>query len=193
MADDAGVVATVQRTEWVVITGPPSAGKTSVINALAQRGHRVVAETARHYIASLGHSAREIAADRGLQRRLQREISRRQAGIEEALVPDETVFLDRALPDSLAYFARLGLMTAELLPRATRYRYRRVFFLDGLPLDADGVRFERADEAAELAEQIFDAYAGLGYRPIRVPVFEGEEPGHAVDRRVAFILEHSRA
>jgi predicted ATPase len=69
------VTAPARSTEWIVITGPPSAGKTSVIEALRQRGHPVVAETARHYIASLRRSPSEIAGEPSLQRRIQHDIS----------------------------------------------------------------------------------------------------------------------
>lgn len=178
-------------TQWIVITGPPSAGKTSVIEALAGMGQPIVAETARHYLASLPQSPAEIAADQALQRDIQRSISRLQQAIEAALPTGDRVFLDRALPDSLAYFSRLGLSTHELLAHSSRYRYRQVFFLDGLPLAEDGIRFERAEDLEELAAQILAAYSGLGYSPIRVPVFETLAPQDAVTARVDFILRKS--
>lgn len=179
-------------TQWVVITGPPSAGKTSVIEALAGMGQPIVAETARHYLASLPHRPTEIAADQALQRQIQRSISRLQREIEAALPTGDRIFLDRALPDSLAYFGRLGLPTHELLSHSSHYRYRQIFFLDGLPLAEDGIRFERAEELELLATQILAAYAGLGYSPIRVPVFETLAPQEAVAARVDFILRESR-
>lgn len=185
--------ASTQTTNWVVITGPPSAGKTSVIHALQQRGHNVVAETARHYIASLGRSPSEIAADASLQRRIQHGISALQHEIEDGLEPAETLFLDRALPDSLAYFHQLGLSTDDLMQRAARFRYRHVFFLEALPFADDGLRFERANEAEALADRLIAAYAGLGYAPIRVPVFEHLEPEASVAERVALILGRSMA
>lgn len=174
-----------------MITGPPSAGKTSVIESLGRRGHAVVAETARHYIQSLPYETREIAADLALQQCIQREISRRQEQRELGLSQVERVYLDRALPDSLAYFSRLGLELESLYRRATRFRYRQVFFLDGLPLAEDGLRFEVQDEAAALAAQILTAYERLGYRPVQVPVFAELAPEEAVERRVEFILAHA--
>jgi len=180
-------------TNWFVITGPPSAGKTSVIEALRQRGHPVVAETARQYIASLGRSPSEIAADPALQRRIQHEISALQAQAEDRLAPAETVFLDRALPDSMAYFRQLSLPTDELVQRSTRFRYRQIFFLEGLPFANDGLRFERVEEAMQLADHIISAYVELGYAPIRVPVFDQLEPAASVAERVTHILQRSTA
>ncbi len=162
-----------------------------MIDALGQLGHRVVAETARHYIAALGRSPSEIAADALLQRRIQHDISALQHQIEDRLDPEETLFLDRALPDSLAYFRQLGLPTDELIPRATRFRYRDVFYLEALPFADDGLRFEGAHEAAALAERIIEAYVGLEYSPVRVPAFEHLQRQASVDERVARILGHS--
>lgn len=189
MTKDAEAAGPVRETAWVVITGPPSAGKTSLIEALARRGHWVVAETARRHIASLGRSAAEMGADVALQRALQLTISRLQRRLEDALPAGELVFLDRALPDSLAYFARLGLPTRELALSAARARYRHVFFLEGLPLVADGLRFEAAAEAQALAVGLLDAYRGLGYEPVRVPAFAALGAEAAVAERLRLITE----
>jgi predicted ATPase len=175
-------------TAWCVITGPPSAGKTSVLEALAAQGQRIVAETARAHIATLGKTPEQIAADRALQVEIQHAIVQRQQGVENALPPPSTVFLDRALPDSLAYFRRLRLPETELIRRATTYRYRHVFYLEGLPLERDGLRYEDDGEARALGEQIHAAYLSLGYVPTRVPAFADLPISQAIARRVALML-----
>jgi predicted ATPase len=175
-------------TAWRVITGPPSAGKTSVIEALAARGHRTVPESARAHIAALGHRPEAIAADGGLRVAIQQGIARRQRGVELDLRPDEPLFLDRALPDSIAYFQRAGLSVEPLVADVRRRRYRRVFYLEGLPLDRDGLRFEDDGEAAALGEAILAAYAMLDYFVVRVPAYAGDAVEVAVQRRVELIL-----
>jgi len=175
-------------TTWHVITGPPSAGKTSVIEALAVRGHRVVPESARAHIAALGHTPAVIGADRQLQIDIQQGIARRQRAVEDDLHPAEPLFLDRALPDSIAYFRRAGLPVEPIVADGRRRRYRRVFYLEGLPLDRDGLRFEDDGEAAALGEAILAAYGMLGYEPVRVPAFAGLPVELAIARRVELIL-----
>lgn len=177
-------------TAWCVVTGPPSAGKTSVIDALAARGHPIIGETARAHIETLGKSPAEIAADAALQVEIQYAIARRQHAVENGLHPPRPLFLDRALPDSLAYFRRLALADAALMQRAATYRYRHVFYLEGLPLTRDGLRFEDDGEARALGEQIVAAYRALGYTPIRVPAFAELSPAQSIARRVMFLLAH---
>jgi predicted ATPase len=178
-------------TAWCVITGPPSAGKTTIIEALAARGHGVVQETARTHITGLGHAPAEIAADRVLQARIQHGIARRQRRIEQTLDPAEPLFLDRALPDSIAYFEQLALETADLFASA-RWRYRRVFYLEGLPLEADGLRFEDARNARAVGEAILGAYRRLGYQPVHVPAFAQYDLSGAVAKRLSVILAHNQ-
>ena len=175
-------------TDWCVITGPPSAGKTSVLDALAARGHRIVGETARAHIETLGKSPDEIAADAELQVEIQYAIASRQHAVENGLHPRRPLFLDRALPDSLAYFRRLRIPDGYLIQRAAAYRYRHVFYLEGLPLARDGLRFEDDGEALALGEQIHAAYLSLGYIPIRVPTFAELPISQAIERRVALVL-----
>lgn len=179
-----------RQTAWNILTGPPSAGKTSILRRLADLGHRVVGETARSHIAALEKSPAEIAADRALQHRIQQDIADLQHALEARLEAGDDIFLDRALPDSVAYFRRLGLSVDALFERGRRLRYRRVFFIAGLPLSRDGLRFEEDAEARLIGEQIYAAYSTLGYTPITVPVF-GELPlSESIEQRVAFILSH---
>ena len=51
--------------KWVVITGAPSSGKTSLIDALRQRGYAVLHEAARKYIEAEVGSGRSILELRG--------------------------------------------------------------------------------------------------------------------------------
>ncbi|MCF7985671.1 MAG: ATP-binding protein [Thiohalocapsa sp.] len=179
-----------RQTAWSILTGPPSAGKTSIIERLAARGHRVVGETARNHIAGLGKSPARIAADRALQLRIQQEIATLQHAVEARLEALQPVFLDRALPDSVAYFRRLGLSVDTLLGHGRRLRYRHVFFIEGLPLSRDGLRFEEDAEARLLGEEIHAAYSSLGYAPITVPAFADLPPADSIEQRVSFILTH---
>jgi len=54
---------------------------------------------------------------------------------EAMLSPDEVVFLNRAIPDALAYYYFLNLPTNDKLLNAMNiHKYKKVFILDRLPI-----------------------------------------------------------
>ena len=170
-------------THWHVITGAPSSGKTTVINGLADRGFRVKHEVARAYIdqrLAAGETLEQIKAD---PLAFERHILFTKVDIEEQLPPAETVFLDRAVPDSIAYFELEGLDTSEPLELSRRWRYRRVFLFEQLFFEKDQVRWEDQDQAARLEDMLSRAYAQLDYEVTRVPVMP-------VHERIDFVLGH---
>lgn len=171
-----------QDTEWIVITGAPSSGKTSVINDLKARGYQVQDEVAREYIEaciSRGLSLQEIRADGGVE--LQRQILRLKLAREAVLPPDEIVFLDRGVPDSMTYFRLAGLDVAAAQEASARFRYDAVFIFDRLPVVPDGVRVEDEIMAGEIDQMLMQDYRSLGYDPVRVPVMP-------IAKRTDFIL-----
>jgi predicted ATPase len=159
-----------RRTRWCVITGAPCSGKTAVVNELARRGFAVVQEAARAFIdAELqkGRRLEEIKADPA---RFERDIFLAKLAVEARLPADERLFFDRALPDSIAYFRLEGLDATEPQQQSRRIRYRRVFLFERIEFMRDSVRSEDADTAARIERLIEEAYTGLGYAMVRVPV-----------------------
>ena len=168
-------------TNWVVITGAPCSGKTSVIRALENMGYPVVHEAARALIdtgLAQGKSLTEIKADiLGFESMiLQRKIE-----AERRLPIDKTVFLDRAIPDSIAYYRFEHLSDGVPLEESRRFRYRNVFLFERLRFETDDVRSEDEPSAARIESLIETAYANLGYDLIRVPVMP-------VPKRTALVL-----
>jgi predicted ATPase len=157
-------------TRWVALTGAPSSGKTAVIQELERRGFSVVHETARALIQAELDRGRPLSEIRADPLTLQRRVLDRKAALEAALPPGETVFLDRGLPDSIAYFRFHGLDPAPAVAAASRFRYRTIMLLDRLPLEPDPVRSEDPAAAARLEELLRTAYEALGYPVQRVPV-----------------------
>lgn len=170
------------QTNWHVITGAPSCGKTTLINLLAGKGFRTVPETARLYIE------RDIARWRTIDEihanadALQRNIKATQLGIECGLKAFDVVFLDGAVPGSLAWYRVFGLNPNEILLDCFHHRYASVFILAPLPLELDGLRFEEDAHTGFLDKWHTRDYSALGYRVVRVPVLSPEE-------RLAFVLE----
>lgn len=173
-----------RKTNWYVITGAPSSGKTSVINGLARRGYKVVPETARAYIngrLASGHTLTEIKTD---ILAFERHILMEKVRIERGLSKSETIFLDRAIPDSIAYFQLEGLDEQEPIQCSHILRYQQIFLFDRLTFEKDNVRSENQAVAARIETLLHRSYADLGYDVIRVPVLP-------VDQRIEFVLAHT--
>ena len=159
----------VRSTRWCVITGAPSSGKTAVILQLARKGCRVVHEAARAYIEEeqkKGRTLPDIKADR---LDFERRILLKKLGIESHLPSTERIFLDRAVPDSIAYFRFEGLDSEEPERLSRLFRYHRVFLFDRLQFTPDAVRSENAESAETLERLLEVCYRELGYHPVRVP------------------------
>lgn len=168
-------------TRWYVITGAPCAGKTSVIRELARRGWPVVQETARAYIEERQAAGESLEAIRSDEFAFETEIMRRKQRLEATLPPRQVTFLDRAVPDSIAYFRSAGLDPAPCAAASRRVGYAGVFLLERLRFEKDPVRAEDDRAAARLEALLAAAYEDLGYLPVRVPLWP-------VDRRVVRIL-----
>lgn len=171
-------------THWNVITGGPCTGKTTVIEHLGKRGYKTTIEHARHYIDLHEIAGETVEEIRSNKRSFQMGVLEMQSQAEEALNADDTIFLDRALPDSLAYFQFLGLeYDYNLVAKCRRHKYHRVFILDRLPLINDYARLENEAEQIRIHKLIIEVYEHLGNPVVFVPVLPPEE-------RVDFILKH---
>jgi predicted ATPase len=173
---------TMRRTNWYVITGAPCSGKTSVIKALEQQGFRVVHEVARAYIdeeLGKGKSIEQIKADPD---QFENHIFFTKLKIEASLPPNEIVFLDRAVPDSIAYFQLEGLDPGQPVKKSKAVRYKKIFLFERLAFLEDGVRSEDDHLADRLGDLLENAYRTLNYEIVRVPAISAKE-------RIAFILE----
>lgn len=171
-------------TQWNVITGGPCTGKTTVVNILAQRGYKTTIEYARHYIDMQKIQGRTVEEIRRNKKEFQLGVLNMQIAEENSLDPNETAFLDRALPDAMAYYQFLGLEYDELLiQQCHKYSYHRVFILDRLPLTNDYARLEDESEQLRIHQLIIEVYKNLDIPLVHVPVLPPEE-------RVDFILKN---
>lgn len=173
-----------RQTNWYVITGGPSSGKTTTVNLLSKRGYKTTIEHARHYVDTQIVTGKTVEEVRRNQREFQLGVLEMQIEQERSLSPDEVVFLDRAIPDARAYYRFLGLPEDEKLTEALKtVSYKKVFILDPLPLVNDYARTE--DEAAQkrIHDLLTEVYESLPFPVVRAPVLPQEE-------RVDFILDN---
>ncbi len=180
---DKGLLATPfrQKTNWHVITGAPSCGKTTLIDLLTDAGLRTMAESARRFIEKEMAAGRTIDEIHHHGAALQRQVLDIKLTDEAALRPTDVVFLDGAVPGSISWFRLFGLDPNEALRHCFRYRYASVFLLERLRLEHDGLRFDD-DFTGFLDEWIERDYQALGYSVVRVPVMTPRD-------RLAYVLE----
>jgi len=168
---------------WMVLTGAPCSGKTSVIEELHLRGYRIIPESARAYLEAqlaLGVSPEEVFRDR---LSFERRILMDKVAAEKNLDPGALIFFDRGIPDSIAYFRLSHLDTAEPLACARKSSYHTIFLLERLPTLPDAVRKEAPETARAIEQLLVESYEGLGHTLVRIPVM-------TVSERADAILEH---
>ena len=125
-----------------------------------------------------GRTVDEIREDEATQR----GIEDMQLRIEGGLRATDIVFLDRALPDCLAFRRVAGLNPNEILAECFHHRYASVFLLHRLPVQRNGLRAEDDAVAGLLDEWLARDYSALGYSVVRVPALSPQ-------KRLAFVLE----
>ena len=166
-----------------VITGGPGSGKTATLESLKKEGFHTVREVAR------------IVIDKELEKQsgtlpwknmddFQRKVMKRQLEVEAHLPRDEIVFLDRGLPDGLAYYRFHELKPPTELLKSSRGRYAGVFLLDPLPnYVRNTVRREDRSTSLRLHELLSKVYIESGYEVTRIR-------GASVEERVRLIKQH---
>ena len=174
----------ITKTNWYVITGGPCSGKTTTVNLLHSRGYKITIEHARHYLDTQRISGRTVEEVRKNQREFQLGLLEMQIEQENSITPDDLIFLDRAIPDSLAYYRFLNLEPDKrLLDILTKVSYKKVFILDRLPLIQDYARTEDEEAQKAIHELLINVYESLLFPIVHVPVL-------LTDERVEFILKN---
>jgi len=174
----------VIETNWNIITGPPSSGKTTLINELSNLGYQVVHEVARYLLNHLSANSKlNINHIRRDTLELQRKMLALKLAKECRLPTDEPIFFDRGTPDSIAYFNFFQLDSKPAYKACQHRQYKHIFYCSGLPVEHDGLRTENNVIAKKLGKLTFEAYISLGYQPIILPVV-------SVEKRIEIILNH---
>jgi predicted ATPase len=173
--------------DFVVFTGGPGAGKTTLIGRLREFGHRCVDEAARTIIrdqAAIGGRARH-GADNELFAEV--SLSWEIRNYREAAGLPGPVFFDRGVPDLIGYHLLLGhAVPPHVTEAARRFRYHRsVFIAPPWPeiYVQDRERTHDLDEAIRGHGVALTAYQACGYELITLPKSD-------VDDRVSFVLSH---
>lgn len=171
--------------EIVVIIGGPGTGKTTIIDGLISKGfccypevsREVTMEAKKQGIEQLFLENPLLFSELLLEgRRKQYENAQKE--------PHDIVFLDRGIPDVLAYMHYIGDSYPPHFDEAcTQNKYNRIFILPPWEeiYECDEERYENYEQAKLIYDHLVETYGNYGYDLIHVP--KG-----TVEERIAFIL-----
>lgn len=141
-------------------------------------------EHARHFLDTQRLKGKTIEEVRKNQKGFQLAVLEAQIKQEKEIEPNLLVFLDRAIPDALAYYRFLKLKPDPKLTVALKtVSYKKFFIMDCLPLKNDYARIENAVAQKEIHALITEVYESLSFEVVHVPTIAAED-------WVNFILEN---
>ncbi|MDN3581752.1 ATP-binding protein [Mucilaginibacter flavus] len=157
-------------TNWLVITGAPSSGKTTLIRTLAALGYKTNLDISRYVIEKLlktGLTLDQIYQD---GKHLQRKILFEMILNAKKLPLADRIFHDYSFPDNIPFLKLLSIeVSKEFEIAAEMYRYNKVFVCEPLPFEKDGIRRENPTDQLFLYEHIRSYYLKLGYQIVYLP------------------------
>ena len=173
------------KKQLIVLIGGPGTGKTTLINALIEKGYRCYPEVSREVILNAQKEGiDQLFLEKPLlfsEMLLQGRIKQHQDACNET---HELVFLDRGIPDVVAYldFVNSDYPT-DFATACDTYKYDQLFLLPPWEeiYQSDNERYESFEQATQLYEFLVKTYSKFGYQITEVP--KG-----TVQKRVEFIL-----
>ncbi|MFM7017699.1 AAA family ATPase [Flavobacterium sp.] len=171
--------------EIVVIIGGPGTGKTTIIEGLLAKGYCCYPEISREVtLEAKKQGIEQLFLENPL---LFSELlleGRKKQFHNAHKEPHDIVFLDRGIPDVLAYMHYIGDSYPAFFDQACReHIYTKIFLLP--PWEeiyiSDNERYENFEQAKLIYNHLTETYQKYGYHLIEVP--KG-----TVEERISFIL-----
>jgi len=171
--------------EIVVIIGGPGTGKTTIIDGLTAKGFCCYPEISREVtMEAKKQGIEQLFLENPL---LFSELlleGRKKQFLNALTESHDVVFLDRGIPDVLAYMHYIGDSYPVHFDQACREnKYTKIFILP--PWEeiyvSDDARYENYEQAKLLYNHLTETYEKYGYNLIDVPK-------DTVDNRILFIL-----
>jgi predicted ATPase len=171
----------------VVLIGGPGSGKTTLIEKLKENGHVCYPEVSREIIKE--------AQEKGIEQLfLKQPLLFSELVLEERkkqykLAKEEQtnlIFLDRGIPDILAYMHYIGDSYPSFFDDACKdYLYSKIFILPAWKeiYVSDDERYESYEQAVLIEEHLIETYKKHGYKLIKVPK-------DTIENRVRFVLQN---
>ncbi len=173
-------------TRRIVITGGPGTGKSSIIDELKQRGHICFEEISRQVtLEARKNGVEQLFLSQPLLFSQLLLEGRSDQFIEADQHDNTTVFMDRGVPDVLAYMDFFGSdYPDDFLSVCEKNTYDVVFILAPWQeiFKCDSVRYETFEQSQLIHERLINTYKQFNYHLIDIPF-------DTVEKRVDFIID----
>ena len=172
--------------EIIVIIGGPGTGKSTLIDGLAGKGFCCYPEISRQVTLEAKKQGIEQLFLENPLLFSELLLEGRKKQFKNALdEPREVIFIDRGIPDILAYMHYICDSYPAHFDLACRENlYSKIFILP--PWEeiyvSDEARYENFEQAKLIHEHLTETYQKYGYNPIEVPK-------DSLDNRILFILD----
>lgn len=173
------------KTRKIVITGGPGTGKSSIIHKLEAMGEKCLHEISREVILEAQKEGiDQLFLEKPLLFSQKLLEGRLDQYLEAGKLNSQHVFIDRGLPDVLAYMDYFKTDYPDLFhTTCENYQYDRIFILPPWEeiYTSDNERYESFEEALKISSYLYSTYKKYGYEPIEVPKL-------SIHERTEFIL-----
>ena len=161
------------KTRKIVITGGPGTGKSSIIRQLEAKGENCLHEVSREVILEAKREGiDQLFLEKPLLFSQKLLEGRLNQYIEANELNSQHVFIDRGLPDVLAYMDYFNTDYPDLFHTTCEdYIYDKIFILPPWKeiYTSDNERYESFEEALKISSYLYSTYKKYGYDPIEVP------------------------
>ena len=173
------------KNNFIIFTGGPGSGKTTVLDSLSAKGYKTIPEVARDIIKAQNktggnatHTGDQAAFCHLMLKASVDNFKRHQAD-------EELIFFDRGIPGLLGYANMIGLQDKQpIITAVNQYRYNSTVFIFP-PWEEiythDTERKQDFKEAILTYEILKKAHQDCGYQVV-------DMPKTTVEKRVAFII-----
>jgi predicted ATPase len=172
--------------EIIVIIGGPGTGKSSIIEGLVAKGYCCYPEISREVtLEAQKRGIEQLFLEDPLlfsQMLLDGRIKQFNNAQNE---PHQLVFIDRGIPDVVAYLDYIGDdYPNHFVDACNENVYTKIFILPPWEeiYQSDSERYENFDQAKTIYKHLTQTYINYGYDLIEVPK-------DSVDNRILFILD----